>query len=395
MKTEVAIIGGGIVGCAAAYYMAKKGFQVLVIEKDPGVGLQASGRNGGGVRQQSRKAALPLAMESIKLWATLSEELDADLEYDRTGNLKITFDETRAEGFERELTWEHEHGLSEVRLLSAAECHELVPGMTGKVVVGKLCPTDGIANPMLVTPAFARAGAKLGVNFLLNTAVTGLLRQGSTVCGVKTASSEIEARVVINAAGPWAMRFNEMAGCPIVIGPGCSQLLVTERLHRPFIDNWVTISELGYLRPTHSNNVVIGSAGARNDNFDYFVNYQAAAIEVLNLGKLIPWMKDLAIIRVFSGITEYTPDGEPYIGPVPGAPGFYVAAGFHGQGFCPGPLTGKILADLISGNEPCVSLEPFRPNRFVNMIKSGETLPPISYPFDELYKSWVANLEPS
>ena len=75
MKTEIAIIGGGIVGCAAAYYLAQKGFQVLVIEKDPGVGLQASGRNGGGVRQQSRKAALPLAMESIKLWAGLSEEI--------------------------------------------------------------------------------------------------------------------------------------------------------------------------------------------------------------------------------------------------------------------------------------------------------------------------------
>jgi sarcosine oxidase subunit beta len=392
MKTEIAIIGGGIVGCAAAYYLAKKGFQVLVIEKDPGVGLQASGRNGGGVRQQSRKAALPLAMESIKLWATLSEELDSDLEYDRTGNLKITFDETIAEGYERELNWEHEHGLSEVRLLSPAECHELVPGMAGKVLVGKLCPTDGIANPMLVTPAFARAGVKLGVEFLLNTSVTGLLKQGSTVCGVETVSGDIEARVVINAAGPWAMRFNEMAGCPIVIGPGRSQLLISERIQRSFINNWVTISELGYLRPTHSNNVVIGSAGESNDQFSYHVNYHAAALEALYLGKLIPWMKDLSIIRAFSGITEYTPDGEPYIGPVPDAPGFYVAAGFHGQGFCPGPLVGKILADLISGEEASVSLEPFRPDRFANMIKSGKAVPPISYPFNKLYNSWIENL---
>jgi sarcosine oxidase subunit beta len=331
-------------------------------------------------------------MESIKLWATLSEELDADLEYDRTGNLKITFDETIAEGYERELVWEHEHGLSEVRMLSADECHELVPGIAGKVVAGKFCHTDGIANPMLITPAFARAGKKLGVKFLLNTPVTGLLQQGSSVCGVETASGEIEARVVINCAGPWAMRFNEMAGCPIVIGPGRSQLLVTERIHRPFINNWVTISELGYLRPTHSHNLVIGSGGARNDQLGYHVDYHAAAIEARYLGKIIPWMKDLAIIRAFSGITEYTPDGEPYIGAVPGAPGFYVAAGFHGQGFCPGPLTGKILADLISGEESCVSLEPFRPDRFVNIIRSGKSVPPISYPFDELYKSWVANL---
>jgi sarcosine oxidase subunit beta len=201
---------------------------------------------------------------------------------------------------------------------------------------------------------------------------------------VETASGEIEARAVINAAGPWAPRFNEIAGCPIFIGPGRSQLLISERLHRPFINNWVTLSELGYLRPTRSNNLVIGSAGAKNDDFNYHVNFQAAALETLSLTKLIPWMKDLSIIRIFSGITEYTPDSEPYIGPVPGAPGFYVAAGFHGQGFCPGPLTGKILADLISGEEACVSLEPFRPDRFAGALKEGKALPPITYPLDEL-----------
>ena len=392
MKTEIAIIGGGIIGCSAAYYLAQKGYQVLLIEKDPGVGMQASGRNGGGVRQQSRKAALPLSMESIKLWATLAEELNTDLEYDRTGNLKIALDETTAAGYEREMAWEHEHGLQDVRLLSSSECRELVPGIDGKVIAGKLCSTDGIANPMLVSPAFARAGAKLGAKFLLNTAVTGLLKQGSTVCGVETVSGEIEARVVINAAGPWATRFNEMAGCPIVIGPGRSQLLVTERIRRPFINNWVTISKLGYLRPTRANNIVIGSAGTMNANFGYDLDYLYAAIQARYLGKLIPWLKDVAIIRGFAGITEYTPDSEPYIGAVPGAPGLYVAAGFHGQGFCVGPLTGKILADMISGEEPPISLEPFRPDRFANAVKDGQATPPISYPFDEMYKVWKEDM---
>jgi sarcosine oxidase subunit beta len=388
MKTDVAIIGGGIVGCAAAYYLAKKGFQVLVIEKGSGVGLQASGRNGGGVRQHSRKGALPLAMESVKLWAMLAKELNTELEYDRTGNLKVAFDEETAGVYERELAWEHEQGLSEVRLLSAVECHTMVPGMTGKVVAGKFCPTDGIANPMLVTPAFARAGLKLGVKFLLNTAVTGLLLQGSTVCGVQTASGEIEARAVINAAGPWAARFNAEAGCPIIIGPGRSQLMITERLNRPFINNWVTISGLGYLRPTHSNNLVIGSAGTRNDQYSSHVNFHSIAIQAELLGRIIPWLKDISIIRAFSGITEYTPDSEPYIGAVPGAPGLYVAAGFSGEGFCPGPLTGKILAELISGNAPCVSLEPFRPERFAKNAN-----PQIVYPFDKMCKAWLAETD--
>jgi sarcosine oxidase subunit beta len=245
---------------------------------------------------------------------------------------------------------------------------------------------------MLVTPAFARAGGKLGVKFLLKTAVTGLLRQGSTVCGVKTTSNEIEAPVVINTAGPWAARFAVEAGCPIVIAPGRSQLLITERLPRPFINNWITIRGVGYLRPTRSNNLVIGSAGTRNDQYSYHVNYRSAAIQAGLLGKLIPWLKDLSIIRAFAGITEYTPDGEPYIGAIPGAPGLYIAAGFHGEGFCPGPLTGKILAELISGKEPSISLEPFRPDRFANILKDGGAIPDVVYPFDKMYQAWIAEM---
>ena len=383
-KTDVVIIGGGIVGCAAAYYLARQGMQVTLLEKDPGVGLQASGRNGGGVRQQGRKAALPLAMESVKLWATLAEELGADLEYKRTGNLKVALDEKVAEGYERETAWEQEHGLQDVRMLTPAECHRLVPGIQVPALAGKFCASDGIANPMLVTPAFARAGRRLGVNFRLNTPVVGLLRQGSRVCGVKTERDEIQANVVINSTGPWAAHFNAEAGCPIIIGPGRSQLLITERLREPIIPCWVTFSGLGYIRPTRSGNLVLGSAGARNDQYSRHVDYQVAAIQAERWCQALPWLKDLAIVRGFAGITEYTPDCEPYIGAVPGAPGLYIAAGFHAEGFCPGPLVGKILADLINGGESRVSLEAFRPERFADQLSQSRPLPPIVYPLDKM-----------
>ncbi|MCU0484744.1 MAG: FAD-binding oxidoreductase [Anaerolineales bacterium] len=388
-KTDVVIIGGGIVGCAAAYYLAQKGMQVTVFEKDPGVGLQASGRNGGGVRQQGRKAALPLAMESIKLWATLSAELGAELEYKRIGNLKVAFDEEIAQGLERETAWEQAQGLEDVRMLTAAECERLIPGIQARVVAGKFCATDGIANPMLVTPAFARAGRRLGVNFRMSTPVLGLLRQGSTVRGVKTATEEIQARVVINTAGPWAARFNAEAGCPIIIGPGRSQLLITERLRELPISCWVTLSGLGYIRPTRSGNLVLGSAGTRNDQYSRHVDGYVAAIQAERWCKTLPWLQNLAIIRGFSGITEYTPDSEPYIGPVPGAPGLFVAAGFHAEGFCPGPLVGKILAGLINGGEAEVSLKPFRPDRFAKPNDGGSTVPPVTYPLDKMLSQYL------
>jgi sarcosine oxidase subunit beta len=384
MKTGVAIIGGGIVGCAAAYYLARQGLQVMLFEKGPAVGLQASGRNGGGVRQQGRKASLPLAMESVRLWATLSEELGVDLEYNRTGNLKIAFDEQVAQGFEQETALEQAHGLKEVRMLTGQECRVLVPGLQLRPIAGKFCATDGIANPMLVTPAFARAGRRLGVKILCNTPVTGLLRQGSAVCGVRTSSGEVEAQAVVNTAGPWAAHFNAEAGCPVLIGPGRSQLLITERQPAPAIPCWVTFSGLGYIRPTRAGNLVLGSAGTRNDQYSQHVHYGTAAIQAERWCKALPWLKELAILRGFSGITEYTPDGEPYIGAVPGAPGLFIAAGFHAEGFCLGPLVGKILAGLISGNEPPISLQAFRPDRYANQVLGGGPLPAIPYPLDKM-----------
>jgi glycine/D-amino acid oxidase-like deaminating enzyme len=144
------------------------------------------------------------------------------------------------------------------------------------------------------------------------------------------------------------------------------------------------------MRPTHSNNLVIGSAGARNDQYQCHVDYNAAALQIRRLCNLLPWLKELSIIRAFAGITEYTPDKEPYIGAVPGVSGLYIAAGFAGEGFCPGPLTGKILAEMICGIEPSISLEPFRPDRFATTINEGKTPPDVFYPLDKLLLAWEA-----
>jgi sarcosine oxidase subunit beta len=385
MKTDVVIIGGGVMGCATAYYLARQGIRSVVLEKNAGVGLEASGRNGGGVRQHGRKTALPLAMESVRMWATLAEELDSDLEYRRTGNLNIALDEDTIQSFEREIAFEKARGLMDVRMVTAAECRELAPGLSDWAKAGKFCSSDGIANPMLLSPAFVRAGIKLGVTIRTNSTVTGLLQQGKTVCGVKTATEEFEAQVVVNTAGPWASQFSAQAGCPMPIGPGRSQLLITERLPKQYIHQWVTVHGQGYMRPTVSGNLVLGTGGRRNDNYSQNVDIGDAAFHVKRWCQFFPWFKDLSIIRAFSGVTEYTPDSEPYIGQVPGVSGLYVAAGFAGEGFCPGPVTGRILAELITGKEHCVSIEPFRPDRFSPERLAGKPVPSIKYPFDNMF----------
>jgi sarcosine oxidase subunit beta len=363
MKTEVAIIGSGITGCSAAYYLAKQGRKVIILEKDNGVGLQASARAAGGVRQQGRTGALHLAMAAVELWDGLSEELQTDLEYVRTGNLVIALDKQSAATLEQETAWEQERGLADVRMITAAACHKMIPGLTREVVAGKHCASDGSANPMLVTPAFARAAQRAGAQILTNTTVTGLLHCGKQVAGLATDQGEFEADFVINAAGPWACKFNQIVACPTPISPGRSQLLITERFP-PRLHPWLTIMGSIYLRQVVAGNIIIGLGGLANDTYEQFVDYHSLRQYAQLVCEALPWLEDARLIRAFAGITEYTPDGEPYIGAVPDVAGLFVAAGFHGQGFCVGPMAGKIIADLICGHSSPVSLMPFRPERF-------------------------------
>lgn len=363
MKTDIVIIGGGIAGCSAAFFLAQKGRRVVLLEKDSAVGLEASGRCACGVRQQGRTGALELAMASVRLWATLEEALEYDLEYVRTGNLKVAFTTKAADDLEKQTEWEHKHGLAEVHMVTAKECQELVPGIAPHVVAGKLCPTDGMANPMRVTRAFAAAAARLGTVIRTQTKVEKLLIQGSTVRGVATESEEeIEAEVVLNTAGPWATRFNQMAGCYTPIQPGLSQLIITERQRRRF-SVFMSVADVAYILQPKSGNIIIGIAGKPNDNYSQRVDYPDLALKASQMIEILPWLGEVNFLRAFSGITEYTPDGEPYIGQVPGVSGYYTACGFDGQGFCVGPKAGQVIAEVIEGNEPDISLAPFKVDR--------------------------------
>ena len=157
-EAAVVIIGGGIMGCSTAYELAKRGQSVILLEKGF-VGGEASGRNGGGVRQQKRDAAeLPLAMESVKIWQGLQDELEWDLEYRQGGNLHILGNSDRYDFFVEQLRSSQEAGL-DVRLLSPEETRELLPALRKDLDLlgATYCPSDGNANPLFVCKAYAKA----------------------------------------------------------------------------------------------------------------------------------------------------------------------------------------------------------------------------------------------
>ena len=167
-STDVVVVGGGIVGCASAYYLAQKGVSVIVCEKG-NVGLEQSSRNWGFVRQQGRDAAeLPLMMASNRIWQGLEAELQADLEWIQGGNLVLAYDDKRLEQFEQWLPQAMEHGL-ETRLLTAQQLRQLVPAVKPKILGAMFTPSDGQAEPQKVCPAFQRAAQNQRIKGIYET----------------------------------------------------------------------------------------------------------------------------------------------------------------------------------------------------------------------------------
>jgi sarcosine oxidase subunit beta len=372
-RTEIVIIGGGIAGCASAYFLARDGHKVTLLERNPRVGQEASGVNNSGVRQQGRTKALQLAMASVRMWAGLAEELGCDLEYRRTGNLKVRFNQPELELFEQETAWEHAHGLSESRMLTRAECQAMIPGLTDTIVGGKYCPTDGTANPMLVTPAFARAAQRLGAEIRTGTAVTGLVQHGRSVGGVTTAQGEIEAEVVINTAGLWAPRFNEQAGYTTPICPRLVQLMITERLPHRFTP-WLGFgSDAVNIVQTYAGNMLMGTDKPEKMTVTWqpITEFPRVTLSSRHIIEFLPWMAEVRLLRTFSRLTEISPDWEPYLGAFPGVSGYFTACGFSGQGFCLGPMVGKTISDLVAGRQAAISLAAFKPERFAAMTWPG------------------------
>ena len=172
---DVIIIGGGIIGCATAYYLAKKNVSVIVLEKDKSIGNGGSSRNGGGVRQSGRDPReLPLAMYAVEhMWPTLSEELGVDVEYHKEGNLRLGKTKKHLEILQGLTDKAQACGLN-VNMIDANEVKRINPYLSDEVIGASWCPTDGHANPLTATLGFYKAARALGVRFYTDRKSTRL-----------------------------------------------------------------------------------------------------------------------------------------------------------------------------------------------------------------------------
>ncbi len=365
LDLDVAIIGGGTAGCAAALQLARRGVAVGLFERRT-VGSQASGVNYGGVREQGRAfSELPLSRRSRQIWDELAALVGNDCEFEASGHLKLARSHDQMASLEAFAAGAAEHGL-EIELISGNVLRDRYPWLGPGVIGASLCRSDGQANPRLVAPSFAVAARRAGARIHENEAVAGATR-GAEGFHLETATGRrVTARQVLNAAGAWSAIVAGWFGEQAPLDPQSPNMQVTEPLaYRLKVNIGVAGGDV-YARQIRRGNLIFGGGRGLND-FDRIqarAGEQSTTRAMGRLVEVLPWARDAHVIRTWSGIEGFMPDGIPVIGPSETTPGLIHAFGFSGHGFQLGPAVGEVLAELALSGVSSVAIGDFGIRRF-------------------------------
>lgn len=377
MKTtaEVIIVGGGVVGNAAAYYLAKRGVEVIVLEGSDSIGHGGSSRNGGGVRQSGRDVReLPYAIYGIKnMWPTLSEELGVDVEYVRKGNLRLGLNEDHIKILEGLTANAQGLGL-DVTMVSAEEVKDICPHLSDQVVGASWCPTDGHANSMKTTLAYFKRARELGVIFISGAKVTAIKKiRGKARQVVVEDGTIFEGEHIILAAGYESRFIADSVGINIPMYPYFGSAIVTEAQPKMFdIMLGVATAEIYGHQCAHGSFVFGSGTGLeptkKPDMDDLKLMSLEGSANCRGIMKYVPKLKDAKIVRTWGGWMDMTPDGVPVISPVEEVPGLIIACGMCGHGFGTAPAVGYMLSQMVVGEKTVCDLTPLRYDRFKSSL---------------------------
>lgn len=366
-------------GTAAAYFLKRRGMSVTLIERGL-VGQQASGVNFGHVRRQGRYLAqLPLAHRSRELWDRLPGLIGENLEFLASGSIRVAYDAGELDAFEQ-YAREARHWDLHLDLLGRSETHQRYPFLSADVAGASVSPRDGHANPRLAAPAFARAAKRAGARILENCAVLDLQKCAGYFT-VETSQGEARSPIALVCAGAWAGRFSAGFQEPVPMTPKGPTMGVTEPL--PYALPPVVsvasqqVHEGIYLRQVERGNIVFGG-GPRNaaylDDRRAQVTPEFTLNQVQQLRRLVPALRNVHVLRTWSGVEGYLSDDIPVMGPSDKVSGLYYAFGFCGHGFQLGPAVGDVMAELIATGSTTTDISPFHIRRFSYASLQSESL---------------------
>ena len=419
-SADIVIIGGGIVGVSAAWFLARQGNNVVLCEKGHIAGEQ-SGRNWGWVRQQLRDTReMPMIVESLRIWRTLEKEIGDDVGFQEQGVMVAAHTDKEAQQFAEWIKTADEHGV-ETRLIEGGDIDGLIRGSSVEWPGVLHTPSDGRAEPHKAGPAIARAAERAGAKVLTGCAVRGLETEGGRVSAVVTEHGTIRTSTVCCAAGAWTSLFCRSLGitvpqlkvrgtvartapCENVLdGNFFNKHIALRRredggytvAHGTILDHPITPSTFRFaikyipalLMELENLHLSIGreffeewntpkhwalddeSPFERTRVLNPEPNQRALKGIRKNLAKVFPQLAGTELAEAWAGMIETTPDVIPVIDEAEALPGFYIATGFSGHGFGIGPGAGKAIAGMLTNTDSGISLDEFRLSRFFDGTK--------------------------
>ncbi|WP_052229754.1 FAD-binding oxidoreductase [Streptomyces sp. CT34] len=377
---DLIVVGAGVVGASCAYYAARAGLTVTVIDR----GSVAGGTTGAGegnllVSDKEPGPELELALYSTRLWRELAEALPARIEYEAKGGLVVASDGPAMTALGDFAARQARHGVS-TETVPGERLREREPHLAPDLAGGVHYPQDAQVQPALAAAHLLRAaGDRLRLR--LGEEVTEVLTGPSgEVRGVRTSAGELHAPYVVNAAGSWGGELARLAGVELPVRPRRGFVLVTEPLPRvvrrkvyaadyvaDVASDSAALQTSAVVEGTPAGPVLIGASRERV-GFDRSLSVTALRRLAGQAVRLFPVLATVRALRTYAGFRPYLPDHLPAIGPDPRRPGLLHACGHEGAGIGLAPATGRIIAEgltgSLTGGQLPLDITPFRPDRF-------------------------------
>ena len=366
-RTEVVIVGGGVLGASIAYHLAAKGLRdVVVLERDR-LGSGSTSRNAGGVRLQfSTEINVRLSQRSLPHWERFEDEMGVDPNFHQVGYLFLITTERDKSAFERSLALWSKLGVP-ARRLELAQIREIFPQLRADdVAFATYCPKDGYLDPTALLNGYVARARERGVRFREGQPVTAVTSERGTVTGVRTTNAAYGCATVVNAAGPWAAEIGRLAGVDLPITPLRRQIFVTDPLPDLTRDFPLTVEmATSFYFHRESGGVLMGMADpADKPGFDDSVNWAFIPSIVERALDRMPLLEKANVKTGWAGFYEDTPDKHPILGHIDGVTGFVCAAGFSGHGLMHAPAAGEAIAELITSGKTTLDISALSHSRF-------------------------------
>ena len=377
---DVVVIGAGVVGCSVAYYLAREGVNVTILERDA-IGSGASAHATGSLSllgaEFSPGASFQIARASSSEFQQIVPELESatgmDLLYQRRPSLRLALDDEEAGLIKSLMVWQQPH--VNMHWIDAHEVHSIEPRLSPSIIGAVYEDESAQLDSYRLNLALGRGAELKGANILYRE-VTGLVTSGPTISGVKTASEDIHCGTVVVAAGTWSRAFTPWLGFPVPVRPMKGERLLLNYPGEP-LPVLISSPKRGHMISRMDGFTSVGSTGGRDyDQKELFWGEEfdrqpteSARLELLQRAiDVFPDLERAELVQQLAGSRPLSPDSKPIIGPVPGREGVLLATGHTTKGIHLGPITGRIITDYICrGSTRIVSdMSEFLPERFAD-----------------------------